>query len=100
MSHFSRRHFLALAPSGLILPRRLLASPASGATEQKFLFIYVRGGWDTTMLFNPCFDYPLVDMEPDAQRAEVNGITFVDHEQRPSVRQFFQSYGDLTCMIN
>jgi hypothetical protein len=100
MSLFSRRHFLAMAPSGLLLPRRLLASPPTASTEQKFLFIYVKGGWDTTMLFNPCFDYPLVDMEPDAQVAEVNGITFVDHELRPEVREFFENYGNRSCMIN
>ena len=100
MRQFSRRDFLALTSSGLVLPRRLLASPTPAPSEQKFLFIYVRGGWDTTMVFTPCFDYPLVDMEEDAELAEVSGVPFVHHADRPAVQNFFERFGRRACLIN
>ncbi|MDP2305696.1 MAG: DUF1501 domain-containing protein [Pseudomonadota bacterium] len=99
-----RRDLLALAPfalgaGGLLVPRRLLAAPpAPGA--RKFLFIYAYGGWDTSMVFTPMFDNPLVDTEPDATTASVNGVTFVDSAQRPNVRQFFEQWGDRACVAN
>ncbi|MDP2312033.1 MAG: DUF1501 domain-containing protein [Pseudomonadota bacterium] len=99
LKNLSRRGLFALAPSGLLLPRRLLAAPAAPGAR-KFLFIYAYGGWDTTMVFTPMFDKPLVDTEPDATTATVNGVTFVDSPQRPAVRQFFERWGDRACVVN
>lgn len=100
----SRRKLLRLAPLGLVapaglfVPRRLLAADA--ATDRKFLFVYAYGGWDPTMCFAPMFDAPEVDVEADAVQAEANGIPFVDSAERPSVRTFFETYGDRACVIN
>ena len=90
----------ATTASGLLVPRRSRAEVGSGLAERKFLFIFCAGGWDTTTVFNPCFDNGNVEMEEAATLAEVNGIPFVDHEERPSVRSFFEAYGPQTCIIN
>lgn len=100
----TRRHLLSLlpaglvAPSGLVLPRPL--ARLDGATDRKFLFIYCYGGWDPLMVFAPKFDTPNIDMQEGCVAAEANGIAFADHEDRPSVRQFFEDYGDRACVIN
>jgi len=96
----SRRGFFGLSASGLLLPRHLLASETSMVAEKKFLFVFCAGGWDTTYCFTPAFDIAGVDVEDDATTAEENGITFVDHEDRPSVRTFFETYGDRACIVN
>lgn len=92
-----RRTFLKATAAGLILPRQVLAATAN---QRRFLFIFVRGGWDTTYAFTPMFGVSGVSMEADAVLAEAGGIPFVDAESRPSVRSFFESYGDRTCVIN
>lgn len=99
----SRRRLLSLAPAGLIapgllLPRRLRA--LDGGTDRKFLFVYAYGGWDPLMAFVPKLDDPNIDMQEGCEIGEANGITFVDHEERPAVRSFFENYGDRTCLIN
>lgn len=99
----SRRRLLSLAPAGLVapglfIPRRLAA--LDSATDRKFLFVYAYGGWDPLLAFVPKFDSTDIDMQEDAVEAEANGITFVDHEDRPSVRTFFETYGDRACLIN
>lgn len=99
----SRRDLLVgagLALGGLVVPRLGRARRPSGSPERRFLFVIAKGGWDTTMVFTPCFDNPLVDMEPDATLAEAGGLAFVDHEDRPGVRTFFESWGDRAAVIN
>ena len=103
MTTLSRRRFLsralsATAASGLILPGRSAASV--GDRERKFLFVLASGGWDTSYLFTPAFDNPSVDTETDATIAEIDGLTFVDSEKRPSVRAFFEDYAHRACIIN
>ena len=99
----SRRRLMSLVPAGLVapglmLPRRLAA--LDGGTDRKFFFIYAYGGWDPLMAFVPKFDAQYIDMEDGTELAEANGITFVDHEDRPSVKTFFENYGDRACLIN
>ena len=98
-----RRTFLSAAPllsaaaAGLLVPRVGLSRSAS---ERKFLFIFARGGWDTTFAFTPMFDVPGVAMEEGAVLAEAGGVPFVDVESRPSVRSFFEEHGHRTCVLN
>ena len=95
----NRRSFLALpALAPLFLPPRLLA--ATTQTERKFLFILADGGWDPTYVFAPVFGSDDVDIEEDAVETTVNGITFVDQENRPVTRGFFESWGDRCCLLN
>ena len=72
---------------------------ASGS-ERKFLFVFCPGGWDQCYLFAPLFGSPHVDMEADAQAAESGGVPYVDAENRPFVRDFFDAHADKTCIVN
>jgi len=93
----SRRQFCFLTPGGLLLPSALAAPTNS---DRKFLFVLCYGGWDTSMVFSPMFDISGADVEDDAETTTVGGIDFVDSGQRPSVRTFFEDYGDQCCVIN
>ncbi|HNH48568.1 MAG TPA: DUF1501 domain-containing protein, partial [Myxococcota bacterium] len=97
MAGLSRRQLLGLGAAGLLLPS-LGATVA--ASKRRFLFIHCYGGWDTTRVFQTNFGSSIVDMEPDAVEAEVGGIHFVDHPDRPQVRAFFENYADRSCIMN
>jgi hypothetical protein len=94
----SRRTLLKLAAAGLALPAPLLAG--GDAAGRRFLFVFARGGWDTTFVFAPLFGNANVDMEADATASEAHGIPFVDAANRPSVRTFFETWGGSTCVLN
>lgn len=66
----------------------------------KFIFVFAQGGWDATRVFADGFDIPGVSMEAGASRAEIGGISFIDHPSRPSVAQFFSQYYENTLIIN
>ena len=93
----SRRQLLALS-TGLLVPRRLMAQPA--AQDRLLLTIFCAGGWDQTLVFAPLFESSVVEMEPQAAPGLASGISFVDHPDRPSVRSFFERWGEQTCIIN
>lgn len=97
---FSRRKFatlLAASAGGVLLPRPLLAG-LSG--ERKFLFLFCRGGWDTTYVFTPMLDNPSIIPEPGDELVTASGIPFVHNESRPSVTAFFEEYASRACVIN
>jgi hypothetical protein len=100
---FNRREFGLLA-SGLVLPRRLLAgaprAKSTPGTERKFLFVFNDGGWDTGHVFTPYWSIDGAFTEEAAAPSTANGINFVDHPERPSVRQFFETWGPQTALIN
>ena len=95
----SRRKLLkmGLASSAFTLPKPLGASPAS---QRKFLFVFCTGGWDQCYLFAPLYNNSSIDMEPNSQEANIRGIRFVDSEEKPYARQFFDRYADRVCMVN
>jgi len=98
-SPLSRRRFLtgaAAAGAGLALPTTALA----GGSTRRFIFIFCDGGWDQTLVFAPTFDSPALDDEDGAQLASAGGLSFVEHEQRPSVSSFMAQYWDRTCFLN
>jgi hypothetical protein len=99
----SRRNFGVLA-SGLMVPRRLLAKRRTprptAASDRKFLFLFNDGGWDPGFTFTPLWDVHDAYMEEGAQPGSANGISFVDHPDRPSVRAFFESWGQQAALIN
>ena len=97
----NRRQFGTLSLASLAAlagPRKLWASP--GLEERKFLVIYANGGWDYAYVFAPLFDNQWASVDEDSVQSEANGVTFVDAETRPSVRSFFENYGDQACIIN
>lgn len=100
---WSRRALLR-AGAGLGAGASLLGLPritaADGGSELRFIFVFARGGWDTTRVFSPMLGKPRVETEADASVVELGDLTFVDHPDRPSVRSYFESYGHLTSVID
>jgi len=101
----SRRRFLkngvALAGAsgaGLWTPRTGLAS-VSGA-DLKFIFVLNFGGWDQSRVWAPEFDNHFVDMEREATKSLIGNIEFVDHPERPSVREFFTDFHQECVAVN
>ncbi|MFT5685840.1 MAG: hypothetical protein ACI8RZ_006794 [Myxococcota bacterium] len=94
----SRRRLLrgTLALSALAALR-----PASAAKgTERFLVIYWNdGGWDPAMLFDPHFESNALD-RGICEEASVGGLTFADSEDRPSVRQFMEIWGNQTAFVN
>ncbi|MCP4804132.1 MAG: DUF1501 domain-containing protein [Proteobacteria bacterium] len=92
-----RREFLALGGAGLLLPRLAQAADAGG---RRFFFLFCEGGWDPSYVMAPLFDAAGVDTEEDAEVGSAGGLEFVDHEDRPTVRAFFEANGDRTVIVN
>ena len=46
------------------------------------------------------FDSPYIALDERSLPGEANGIPFVDSWERPSVRQFFETWGGHTCMVH
>jgi hypothetical protein len=97
MYKMNRRRFIGGLSAGMLSPTLLHAQPNM---ERKFLFIFCVGGWDQCYLFAPLWGNPDIDMEPNSTLGEENGISFVDSLNKPSVRTFFEQYGDQSCVIN
>jgi hypothetical protein len=99
----SRRDFGMLA-TGLMVPRRLIANRRSprpiAPSDRKFLFLFNDGGWDPGFAFTPLWHVADAYMEAEAASGTANGISFVDHPERPSVREFFETWGDQAALIN
>ena len=83
---------------GLLLPRALQA--ASGSGDRKFLFVFCVGGWDPTWVFADLLGAQDVYTDPTAELGTAGGLEFVDSAGRPSVRSFFERYGDRCCILN
>ncbi|MBX2803029.1 MAG: DUF1501 domain-containing protein [Myxococcales bacterium] len=85
-----RRDFLAASAAvgaAFGVPLRALADEGR---NRKFIFVFARGGWDPTCALAPAF-HTVADTEPEAERATIGDLTYVDHPARPSVRAFFES---------
>ena len=87
----------ALAGAGLALPRLTLAS--GDPLARKFLFIFVRGGWDPAWALAPVSS-AVVYRDGAAQFESVGGIDFVDHPDHRAVGEFFTSWGDQACLLH
>lgn len=92
-----------LATTGLGSMPRLSAR----ATEDKekftpwILVVYVSGGWDPSMVFDNKVGVDTCAQEPGWRKAKSeSGINFVDHPTRPSVKDFFNRYGDHAVIVN
>ncbi len=96
MLGLSRRRFLQLAAVPAFLPRRVLASTG----DRKFIFLFTNGGWDPTWGLAPMFDSSGIDSNPDADVGSAGDIQFVDSEAAPSIRSYFENYGDQTCLVH
>ena len=98
-----RREVLGLLPASMLagLGISSLARASVNATDRKFLFVFAQGGWDPTWVFAPEFDNASVDMPmDDSIQVELGGLTWVSGSNRPSVDDFFSTYGSRTCIVN
>ena len=101
MPKLNRRQFLtSTTASGLALCSGLVPwrAMASSTSHLNVVFVFNGGGWDPTRVLANCFDQRAVAMEHDAGITSYGNLSFVDHEDRPSVRSFFEQYHE-SCMI-
>ena len=85
----------ALSAMGVALP-----SGAVPANDRKLIFVFAPGGWDVTRCFAPEFSNPAVAMEADANVSTKGGLSWVSHQDRPSVDLFFQNNHDQALVVN
>ena len=95
----SRRALLSMMSTIPVLGRGG-AAWANDIGERKLLVLFCRGGWDTTMVFDPHFSSNDVDSPQNADWAEQQGISFASSPQRPSVDEFFSNYGQRCVVVN
>ncbi len=83
-----------------------LAKTNKKATHAKkdypfILLIYCSGGWDPTMVFDSKIGEADFAQETGAVLVEGPGnLKYVDHANRPSVKNFFNTYGEKAVIIN
>ncbi len=92
-----RRRFLQMLSLPLLLPRR---ARASGGADRKFIFLFANGGWDPTWGLCPMYDSSGIDSNPSGEAASVGDLRFVESEDGPALRTFFEAYGDRTCLVH
>jgi uncharacterized protein (DUF1501 family) len=69
--------------------------------DRNFIFLYTLGGWDVSRVFSPeLLDFPDVDTESTATAAQAGNLPFVDHPDRPSVREFYEAAASEFSVIN
>lgn len=95
-----RRSFLHLLPSGLFLPSLAFGRGHKSIGERKFLFVFCDGGWDSTMVFAPMFGNPHVFVDSQDTETSINGLSLVDSPYRPTVRSFFEEWGQDCLILN
>jgi hypothetical protein len=98
---WTRRRFLGttgLTALGLGLPFR--RGLAAGSGDLRFIFVYNYGGWDPTRVFASEFLNRSVDMEIDSEEDQLGDLSYVAHDERPSVTEFFQSWADRSLIVN
>ncbi len=101
---FNRRAFLkgagaACAAGALPTPWGYRA--AAESTAPHLLMIYVPGGWDPSMVFDPKTDSGYVSQEAGwAKAAGAGNVAYVDHPDRPAVKSFFDNYGKNCSIVN
>lgn len=103
---WTRRRILSTAPAllggaalGSLWPTQRALAATSG-NNLKFIFVINYGGWDPTRVFANEFWNPMVDMESSAQVGQFGDLSFVDHENRPAVREFFEKYYSRSVIFN
>jgi uncharacterized protein (DUF1501 family) len=98
---WSRRSLLhALAGVGAGVALRPTVGAAASDAGLRFLFVFARGGWDTTRVFSPMGWAPRVQTEAEAEEVEHGDMAWVDHPDRPAVRGFFREFGSKLAVLD
>ena len=95
----SRRGLLSMLSSVPILGASRYGL-ANTLDEKKLLVLFCRGGWDSTMVFDPHFSSSQVDSPQGADWAEHHGIMYASSSNRPAVDTFFSNFGSRTVVVN
>ncbi|MCB9795431.1 MAG: DUF1501 domain-containing protein [Alphaproteobacteria bacterium] len=96
----TRRQLLASSAglaAGLALPG---LARAVSASDRRFLFLYVRGGWDPPLVFAPGFDVEGVYTGEASTPATYGDCQLVAAPQRPAADAFFSQHIDRCCILN
>ncbi len=97
----SRRRLLTRAAAAVGAAGLPLRALASAEPDRNFIFVVNYGGWDVTRVFTPdALVEPLVHTEATADPGLAGSLPFVDHPDRPSVRQFFTDHWARSAMFN
>lgn len=97
----TRRSLLGAVGAALAAPALVPMARASvSRADLRFVFVRIFGGWDTTRAFAPEFDNENVAMEDYAAPAQAGNIAYVDAEERPGVREFFERYHSRLLVVN
>jgi len=99
----SRRSLLgaSAASVGILgLPFRPGYASPLAASAYKYIFVMNYGGWDPTRVFANEFSNPSVDMERLADSVTLGDLTYVSHEDRPSVDEFMHAFYERTMFVN
>ena len=89
-----------LGASGLGLLSGSSITSASTSNKRRLITVYSRGGWDTTMVFDPKGQRSQIQSAPDGTERQLSGVSFVDSVARPSVSQFFERFSAQSCILN
>ncbi len=90
----------ALGAGALSLRGPSIAHATSQNTKRRLVTVYSRGGWDTTMVFDPVGSRSKVQSASDGEVQSSAGLPFVASAQRPSVSEFFERFGSQSVIIN
>ena len=104
MKTLTRRHFLkggaAALGLGMTAPLwRQLAHAQAPGEGKNLVVVFAGGGWDTTACFDPKPGLSTIDSPPGDIRL-FGDLPILTGPGRPAVERFFQSYGDLSAVIN
>lgn len=93
----SRRRLLQ---AGAALPLAPRPARAAAGCDLRFVFVIAYLGWDPTRVFYPAFENPAVSTEVAATTRSAAGLTWVHHDERPSVTRFFETWADRALIVN
>lgn len=73
----------------------------AAATDRRFIFVRVFGGWDPTRVFAAdSLSNPAVSFERGAEPRSLGDLRFIDHPERPSVGLFFEENYHQAVILN
>ena len=76
------------------------STSASTSSKRRLITVYSRGGWDTTMVFDPKGQRSQIQSAADGTEQQVAGLSYVASPARPSVSQFFERFAMQSCIVN
>ncbi len=93
-----KRRDLFKASAGVgVLPR---VGWSNSSSNQRLVFVYSRGGWDVSMLFDPKFSNSQVETASDGEPDSIGDLKFVASVNRPNVSAFMSRFGGQSVIVN